>query len=375
MKIEIFEMERAQSLWENRVKYNLTESGVHPYTLKEFLKSDEIEKLLSMRLGYGQTNGSEELRQAICRLYPGTDLENILVTNGSAEANFITIWQNLEPEDELILMLPNYMQIWGLARSFGIKVRPFHLKKDLSWGPDLDELKSLISPRTKMIAVCNPNNPTGAVLSDSEMKEIARLAQEADAWIYSDEVYQGAELDGEETPTFWGLYDKVMVCCGLSKAYAFPGLRIGWLIGPKKKIEEAWAYHDYTSISSGVLSNWVASLVLEPERRKKALDRNRKILNENLAVLEEWVQKHKPLFELIPPRAGGVAFPRYNMKINSTELANKLLNEKSVFIVAGDFFGMDNYIRIGIGTEKDYFKAGLSLIDETLEEISGNPSI
>jgi len=375
MKIEIFEMERAQSLWENRVKYNLTESGVHPYTLEEFLESDEIEKLLSIRLGYGQTNGSEELREAISRLYPGTNLDNILVTNGSAEANFITIWQNLEPEDELILMLPNYMQIWGLARSFGIKVRPFHLREELKWGPDLDELKGLISPRTKMIAVCNPNNPTGAVLSKSEMKEIARLAEEADAWLYSDEVYQGAELDGVETPTFWGLYDKVIVCCGLSKAYALPGLRIGWLVGPKKKIEEAWAYHDYTSISAGVLGNWVASLVLEPERRKKALDRNRKILNENLAVLEDWIQKHKPLFELIPPRAGGVAFPRYNMKINSTELADKLLNEKSVFVVAGDFFGMDHYIRIGIGTEKDYFKAGLGLIDETLEEISRNSSV
>ena len=375
MKIEIFKMERAQSLWENRVKYNLTESGVHPYTLEEFLRSDEIEKLLSIRLGYGQTNGSEELREAISRLYPGTDLDNVLVTNGSAEANFITIWQNLEPEDELILMLPNYMQIWGLARSFGIKVRPFHLREELKWGPDLDELKGLISPRTKMIAVCNPNNPTGAVLSDSEMKEIASLAKEADAWIYSDEVYRGAELDGEETPTFWGVYDKVMVCCGLSKAYALPGLRIGWLVGPKKKIEDAWAYHDYTSISSGILSNWIASLVLEPERRKKALDRNRKILNENLAVLEEWIKKHKPFFELIPPRAGGVAFLRYNMKINSIELADKLLKEKNVFVVAGDFFGMDHYIRIGIGTEKDYFKAGLKLIDETLEEISGNSSV
>jgi len=293
MKIEIFEMERAQSLLENRVKYNLTESGVHPYTLEEFLRSDEIEKLLSIRLGYGQSNGSDELREAISRLYPGTDLDNVLVTNGSAEANFITIWQNLEP----------------------------------------------------------------------------------DAWIYSDELYRGAELDGKETPTFWGLCDKVMVSCGLSKAYALQGLRIGWLVGPKKKIEESWAYHDYTTISSGVLSNWIASLVLEPERRKKTLDRNRKILNENLVVLEEWVQKHKPLFELIPPRAGGMVFPRYNMKINSTELADKLLKEKSVFVVAGDFFGMDHHIRIGIGTEKDYFKAGLSLIDETLEEISGNSSV
>ncbi len=375
MKIEIFELERTQSLWENRVKYNLTESGIHPYTFKELLDNEEIEDLLSLRLGYGQTNGSEELREAIASLYPGADLDNVLVTNGSSEANFLTIWSNLEPGDELIYMLPNYMQIWGIARSFGITVKPFHLREDHNWAPDLEELKSLISPRTKMIAVCNPNNPTGAVLSKEAMKEIVRLAKEADAWVYSDEVYRGAELDGEETPTFFGLYDKVIICCGLSKAYALPGLRIGWLVGPKEIIEKSWASHDYTSIASGILSNHVATLVLQPERRMKVLNRNRKILNENLAALKGWVEKHKNLFSFIPPKAGGMAFLLYNMKINSTELATKIMEEKSVFIVAGDLFKMDHYIRIGIGPEKDYLLAGLDLIDETLGEIRENSSI
>ncbi|MBC8357873.1 MAG: aminotransferase class I/II-fold pyridoxal phosphate-dependent enzyme [Candidatus Aminicenantes bacterium] len=375
MKIEIFELERTQSQWENRVKYNLTESGIHPYSLNEILDKEEIKDLLSLRLGYGQTNGSIELREAISRLYPGTDLDNVLVTNGSAEANFITIWTNLEPGDELILMLPNYMQIWGIARSFGVTVKPFYLREDLNWGPDLDELKSLISPRTKMIAVCNPNNPTGAVLSKEEMKEIVHIAMEAGAWIYSDEVYCGAELNGEETPSFFGLYDKVIVCHGLSKAYALPGLRLGWLVGPKETIEKSWASHDYTSIASGILSNHVAALVLQPDRRKKVLNRNRKILKKNLVELEKWIDKHKTLFNLIPPKAGGIAFPRYSLEINSTELATKLMKEKSVFIVAGDLFGMDHYLRIGIGSEKNYFLAGLSLFDETLQEISGNSSV
>ncbi|MBL7082328.1 MAG: aminotransferase class I/II-fold pyridoxal phosphate-dependent enzyme [Candidatus Aminicenantes bacterium] len=375
MKIEIFELERTQSQWENRVKYNLTESGIHPYSLNEILDKEEIKDLISLRLGYGQTNGSIELREAISRLYPGTDLDNVLVTNGSAEANFITIWTNLEPGDELILMLPNYMQIWGIARSFGVTVKPFYLREDLNWGPDLDELKSLISPRTKMIAVCNPNNPTGAVLSKEEMKEIVHIAMEAGAWIYSDEVYCGAELNGEETPSFFGLYDKVIVCHGLSKAYALPGLRLGWLVGPKETIEKSWASHDYTSIASGILSNHVAALVLQPDRRKKVLNRNRKILKKNLVELEKWIDKHKTLFNLIPPKAGGIAFPRYSLEINSTELATKLMKEKSVFIVAGDLFGMDHYLRIGIGSEKNYFLAGLSLFDETLQEISGNSSV
>ncbi len=372
MKIEIFELERTLSLWENRVKYNLTESGIHPFTLNEVLSQEEIEELFSIRLGYGQSNGSEELRDAISQLYPGADLDNVLVTNGSAEANFLAIWTYLEPEDELIYMLPNYMQIWGVACSFGINVKSFHLREEFNWGPDLEELKSLISPRTKMIAVCNPNNPTGAVLSEEEMNEIIRLAEQTDAWIYADEVYRGAEYDGKETPSFLGKYEKAIVSCGLSKAYALPGLRIGWLVGPKKSIEKAWAYHDYTSIGSGILSNRIATLVLKPELRKKVLNRNQRILIENLAAFQEWIGKHNGLLELIPPRGGGIVFPRYNMEINSTELATKLRKEKSVFIAAGDLFGMDRYMRIGIGTEKDYFLAGLSLMDETLEEILGS---
>ena len=369
MKIEIFELERTQSLYENTVDYNLTESGVHPYTLEELLDKEEIENLLSLRLGYGQTNGSIELREAVSRLYPGADLDNVLITNGSAEANFINIWCNLEAGDELLLMVPNYMQMSGIARSFGVTVKPFHLREELNWGPDLEEIKGLITPRTKMIAVCNPNNPTGAVLSEDEMEEIVHLAKEADAWIYSDEVYRGAELNGKEISSFFGLYDKVIACCGLSKSYALPGLRIGWLVGPKDVIEKCWACHDYTSISSGMLGNHVAALVLQPDRRMKVLNRNRKILKENLFALQEWINKHGNLFSFIPPRAGGIAFLKYSMNINSSELMTQLREEKSVFIVAGDLFGMDHYLRIGFGAEKDYLLKGLSLFDELLHEM------
>jgi aspartate/methionine/tyrosine aminotransferase len=370
MKIEKFELERLLSQYENTVKYNLTESGIHPLTLEELLSKEEIKKLVSRRIGYAQANGSIKLREAISRLYAGADLDNVLVTNGTAEANFINIWCNLDPGDELILMVPNYMQMGGIARSLGITVKPFHLREELDWGPDLEELKNLITPQTKMIAVCNPNNPTGAVLSEEAMKEIVRLAQEADAWLYADEVYRGAELDGKETPSFYGLYDKAIVCCGLSKAYALPGLRLGWMVGPKKIIEECWACHDYTAISSGLLSDHVAAIVLQPEQRMKVLKRNRQIVLENLAVLQDWVRKHDRLFSFIPPRAGAIAFLKYSMNINSTELSTKLREEKSLFIAPGDCFGMDHYLRIGLGSEKEYLLAGLNLFDDVLAEIS-----
>lgn len=369
MQIEAFELERIQSLWENRVDYNLTESGVHPLTLNELLDQAEIERLLCLRLGYGQTNGLPELREAISTLYSGANLDNVLVTSGSAEANLITVWSTLEPGDELVLMLPNYMQIWGISRSLGVEVKPFHLREELNWGPDLDELRSLITPRTKMVAVCNPNNPTGSVLGDDEMKEIVRLAASVDAWIYADEIYIGAELNEVETCSFLGLYDKVIVAGGLSKAYSLPGLRIGWLVGPKPFIEKAWSYHDYTTISTSILSNQIAAFALRPQVREKILKRNRTILKENLSELSSWVEKQRGLFSFVPPRAGGIAFLRYFMDINSTEMCTRLREEKSVFIIAGDYFGMDRFVRIGIGAEKEYLQAGLKLIDEGLGEI------
>ena len=204
MKIETFELVRRQSLWENLFDYNLTESGFHPFTLEELLTEEQLKQLSNARIGYGQTNGSIELRDTISKIYPTSNHDNVIVTNGSAEANYITIWSVLEPGDELILMLPNYMQIWGLARAFGVKVKPFHLKEELEWQPDPDEIKKLVTPKTKMISVCNPNNPTGSILKPSLVEEIIDIANESNLWIHSDEVYRGAELDGIETTSFFG---------------------------------------------------------------------------------------------------------------------------------------------------------------------------
>jgi aspartate/methionine/tyrosine aminotransferase len=369
MKIETFDLERVQSLWENRVKYNLTESGIHPYTLDELFTHEEIEKLHSVRLGYGQTNGSIALREAVGRLYRGLDLDNVLITTGSAESNFIASWSLLEPGDEMVYMLPNYQQLWGLARSFGSTVKPFHLRQELNWEPDCDELRAAVSGKTKLIAVCNPNNPTGHTLSEESIKTIVKIASDAGVWLYADEIYRGAELEGEETPSFMGTYEKVIVNGGLSKAYALPGLRVGWLAGPKGFIEDAWAYHDYTTISSPILSNEIATLVLQPEMRKKILNRSHKILTDNLVVLTNWVQERKDLFSFIPPKAGGLAFLKYAMDINSTEFVTKLRERKNVLVIAGDNFGMDGYIRIGIGAEQNCFLTGLNLIDELVREL------
>ena len=370
MRIRTFELERVQSLYENTVPYNLTESGFHPYTLKELLTPEQQEEVQNLVLGYGQTNGSIPLRQTIASLYSGTSEDNILVTNGTCEANFIACHTLLEPGDEVLMMVPNYMQIWGVVEELGCLPKAFHLKKGESgWALDVEGLRGQVTNRTKMIVVCNPNNPTGYVMTDDEMQQVIDIAREASCWVYSDEVYRGAELNGVECPSFWGGYEKVLVNGGLSKAYALPGLRLGWLVGPKDIIADAWSYSDYTSITTSVLSQHVADIALQPEKRSSILSRNRKMLNENLEAVTRWSEPFGELFDFVPPMAGGMLFVAYNHEINSTQLSDWLRKEKGVFILAGDVYGMDHHFRIGVGAERDYLMQGMNIVGEAFKDL------
>jgi aspartate/methionine/tyrosine aminotransferase len=369
MKIEQFQLERNQSLYENTVRYNLTESGIHARALRDFLTAEEQCEVLELELGYGQTNGDPGLRDVIAAQYAGFDRENILVTNGSAEANFVSIWALVEAGDEVALMLPNYMLVWGLARSLGATVRPFYLRQERNWSIDIAEIEEIVTPRTRMIVICNPNNPTGAVMSEADMQAVARIAERVGAWILSDEIYRGSELSGVEGKSFHDYYDRSIVLSGMSKAMAHPGLRLGWIAADRKVIDECWHRHDYTSISTGIISQYAASKLMQPGRRRAILDSGRELLRSNLARLSAWIESRGDRFELIPPTAGGMAFVRYHMDINSSVFSERLRREKSVFVVPGDWFGMDHYLRFGIGCQPDVLHQGLDLIDQFLDGI------
>jgi aspartate/methionine/tyrosine aminotransferase len=333
------------------------------------VNEQEWPELKEELLGYPQTNGTIELRERISDLYPGSDIDNIIVTNGTAEANFISILSLIEPGDEVVVMIPNYMQIWGLTRSLGADAKRLFLHAERDWGPDLDELEELVNEKTRLIAICNPNNPTGAVMKEDDMRRLCKIADRVGAWVLADEVYQGAELDGEVTPTFWGWHDRLLVTCGLSKAYGLPGLRIGWVVGPSEKIAELWSYKDYTSISPGALSDRLARWALEPTRRAAILERTRTTLRSQLPILQTWSDEQGGLFEMTAPRAGAFAVLRYKLDINSTELITRLREDKSVLIVPGDQFELDRHVRIGYGGEPEIVKKGLSLFSELLGEL------
>jgi len=181
MKLVPFEMERWQSTWEHSVEFNLSESGVEPLPLRELLRDDaSVEHFLNHPLAYSQGNGTPELRSSIAGMYRGATPEQVLVTNGSSEACLLALWHLVEPGDEVVLMLPNYMESWGLVQMFGGKVRPLWLREDLGWQFDPDELATLVGRRTKALAVCNPNNPTGAVMGEDQRRAILAEPEGAD---------------------------------------------------------------------------------------------------------------------------------------------------------------------------------------------------
>ncbi len=370
---EPFVMERMMSKYENFVEFNLSESGVHPLTLGELmaLAGRSVGELGDMLINYPQANGTIELRQTIAGLYRGAGADNVLATTGAAEANYLTIHTLLEPGDEAAIMTPNYMQIWGIARNRGVKVTPFNLVEDKGWALDIDSLKRAVNPRTKLIAVCNPNNPTGRIMTPAEMDAVVAEAARVGAWLLADEVYAGAERESDvQTPSFYDRYDKVIAIGSMSKAYGLPGLRTGWAVGPAATVDEMWARREYITITTTMMSDRLTTLALSPSVRPKILARTRKFIRDGYPVLTKWAAEHGNMFSVFPSQAAAIAFVRYNLPINSTDLVERLRKEKSVLIVPGDHFGLDHHLRISFGLEHDYLKGGLERIHTLVNELS-----
>jgi len=351
MSFQPFVMERWQSTWENRVRYNISESGVDPLTSAELLAmTSGAASPLDLPLGYPQSNGTDPLRAAIAALYPGASPAQVLVTSGSAEANYINCWRLVEPGDRVAIVTPAYMQTWGLAKTFGASVQAIPLRESLGWQPDPADIDAAITKGTKLVVVTNPSNPTGAVLKEELMDRIAERADAAGSWLLADEVYQGSERVGPVTPSFWDRAEKVIVVNGLSKAYGLPGLRIGWAVAPADHVEELWSRKDYTTIGPTVMSDALARLALQPAVRARIFERTRGIIRSNWALVEKWLQSEKAEFTWRAPDAGAIVWVKYRSGIASAALAETLRVGHDVLLVPGEQFGMEGYIRIGFGS-------------------------
>jgi aspartate/methionine/tyrosine aminotransferase len=362
MKFPIFQLERSQTLYENTVRLNLTESGVHPCRLSDFLTTDELRMINDAPLGYGYTDGRPSLRRAIADWYPKAGPENVLVANGSSEANLLALTALLEPDDEIIVITPNFLQIDGLARALGVAVVNVALKREESWQPNLARVRAAITRKTKMISLCDPNNPTGVLMQQDVRQGLAQLARDHDLWLHVDEIYRGAEIDGGDAPTSYGLGSKVIVSGGLSKSFACPGLRLGWLVAPPEVVTLCHQRQDYTTIGTTMISQLAGELLMRPQTRDRILGRGRKIVAKGRDTIEAWVRSRND-WALVRPDSGGMAFLSYQANLGSEEFVKGLRESESVFVCAGSWFGIDRHIRVGIGIEHDHLEEGLAAID------------
>jgi aspartate/methionine/tyrosine aminotransferase len=367
-------MERWQSTYEHRVRYNLSESGVHPLSVHELLElGGRDPSILDVRLGYTQSNGSDELRGLIASHYSGVSEASVLVTTGGAEANFAAFWHLTEAEGRAAVVVPTYEQVPGLVESFGGRVAAVPLVESEGWQPDLEALVTALDRGARFVLVTNPNNPTGAVLTDESADAIVEITERYGAWILADEVYAGAEVADARTPTLWGRHERVLVTGSLSKAYGLPGLRIGWVVAPSEVIADLWGRTDYTTICPAALSDALACIALDPRVTAGIRERTQRIVSENLGLLEDWMAAQGERFHYRPPDAGAICFTRYDDHIGSTAFAEKLRIEKDVLVVPGDHFRMDGFIRIGFGVPADYLVAALDLVREAFDEVSAGP--
>ncbi len=372
MKFTPFDLEHTQSIWEQKVQFNLTESGVHPISLQELIGDDPslLDQLLQLEINYPHVNGIPMLRENIAALYDGATSENVIVTVGASEANQIILQTLLDDGDEFASLTPTYKQVWGIASNKGHVVKSFRLDPDKEWALDIENLHQQVNEKTRVIALVNPNNPTGHILTDAEMNEIVAAADKVGAWILSDEVYRGAErTQEEETASFFGSYDKVLAVGSMSKAYGLPGLRVGWVVAPAETIEELWRRHEYTTITTGMISNHLAAYALSEGVRPRLRTRARNYIKAGYPVLKDWMDSQQGLFTHTPPQASAVTFIRYELDLNSTVLMEKLCKQARVFVGAGDSFGMDKHIRIAFGQEKSVLDEAFSRIQRTLESL------
>ena len=377
MRIPPFELERWQSHHEHCVAHNLSESGVHPLTVGELCVLPggdaplDPAALADVELGYPQTNGEDALRARIAALYDGAGPEQVLVTHGGAEANHVAVMALVEPGDEVVVSLPNYMQVAGLVEGLGARVVPWRLDPARGWRPSVGELAELVGERTRLVLVTTPNNPTGRILREDVLDAVAAAAERVGAWVLADEIYRGAELaGGDAAPSMWGRGARVLCSAGLSKAYGLPGLRTGWLAcSDADFVEELWARKDYSSITNSPLTQRLAVHALDPERRAALLARTRAHLASNLEVVRGWAQAEPRVAELVEPEAGAIAWLRYDAALPSRELVERARVEHGTLLVPGAQFGHDGWLRIGYGAPRESVVGGLDGLGRVLASL------
>lgn len=367
MKLPRFGVEEWLNVHENSAIYDIAGVSISSLTLEELLAlsgtnpEDFYEKLQGTKLNYGWIEGSPAFKEAVSQLYEHVGPDQILQTNGATGANLLVLYGLIEPGDHVISLYPTYQQLYDIPKSLGAEVDLWQIEEENGWLPDLEKLRQLIRPNTKMICINNANNPTGAVMDRAYLEELAEIAGEVGAYILSDEVYRS--FSGLDVPSIIEVYDKGIAVNSLSKTYSLPGIRVGWVAANHQVTDILRDYRDYTMICAGVFDDLVAQLALT--HYQEILERNRRILEENLAILDQWIEE-EPLVSYIRPAVVSTSFVKIAVDMPMEDFCLQLLQEHGVLLVPGNRFERDGYVRLGFACEQETLIKGLEKLSQFL---------
>lgn len=369
MIIKPFKVEQWMNEFEDDAIYNIGETCVHSVTLEELLelsgenREEFMKRVMDKRLTYGYISGAPEFKEGICRLYENMRPGNILTTHGAIGANHLALYSIVEPGDRVISVLPTYQQLYSIPESFGAEVKLLKLRPENEFLPDLEELKSMVNSSTKVICINNPNNPTGALMSEETLRSVAEIAKSAGAYVLCDEVYRGLTREGY-SKSIVDIYDKGISTGSMSKVFSLAGLRLGWIAASEAIIAKCFEHRDYNTISCGMLDEMVAGLALK--HADKLLERNRAMVARNLEILDRWVSK-EPRISYVKPKAGTTALLYFDFDMTSREFCVLLMKKYGVLLTPGSCFELEKCARIGYACSTEILEQGLEKLSEFLK--------
>ena len=372
MKIKTFKVERWMNDYEDDAVYNLGETCIDSLRMGELLdlcgvsRDDFFAKLADTRLTYSHIFGSPDFLKGVAGLYENIKPECVIPTHGAVGANNQIIHTLIEPDDNMVCVMPTYQQHYSIPESIGAEVRILQLRPENQFLPDIEELKSLVDENTKMITFNNPDNPTGSWIPRASMEEMVEVARSVGAYVLCDEVYRGISEDGSYMHSIVDLYEKGISVGSMSKIFSLAGLRMGW-IAPRDEevVHMVHERRDYDTISCGVIDDMLASLALA--NKDKIFARNREILLKNRAILDRWVNETEGV-HYVRPTAGTTALVYYDLDMPSYDLCVRLITEKGLLFTPGSAFEMEGAVRIGYAFDSKLLKQGLDKFTEFLEE-------
>lgn len=373
MQIETFKVEKWMNEYEKEALYDIAQTCVKNISIDELFeiaqvdRSEFLDELTSKALGYGHIQGSPELKEGVCSLYETIKPENVISTIGAAGANHLVFYSLINPGDQVVSIIPTYQQLYSIPKSFGADVKILELRTENKFLPDLDELRSLVNKKIKLICLNNPNNPSGALINNSMLEDIVEIARDADAYLLCDEVYRGLNHCDPETVSIADIYEKGISTSSMSKVFSLAGLRLGWVASKSKEvIEQCLSHREYNMISCAMSEETLAALALKNANKIK--ERNRKIICENLEILDQWVKSQSHI-TYVKPKAGTTALLYYDFDMSSQRFCDELSKKKGVFLTPGFCFELENCARIGYAGDKQVLIEGLMKISEYISEI------